>query len=408
MIDRLSRALLSALLRRIKVGSLVVVEDGRRRQYGSGPPSAIVQVRSRRFWRMLLRGSRGMAQAYAEGAWDTPDLVAVIRVAARNAAGLDRLRAAFAPLWYPVQYLRALRSRSTRIRNRRNIAAHYDLGNELFERMLDPTMSYSCAVFDEEGMTLEEASVAKLERVCQKLDLGPDDHMLEIGTGWGGLAIHAARTRGCRVTTTTLSREQHDYAVEQIRRAGLADRITVVMEDYRDLRGRYDKLVSIEMIEAVGWRHTGKFFAKCAELLTPRGSMLLQAITIDDRAYQVEKASRSFINEYIFPGGCLPSLEVITRNLARRTDMQAVALEDLTVHYVETLRRWRHKFDANAGELARLGYDEHFRRLWTLYLCYCEAGFAERRICDVQLLLAKPQAMIEPRPASARSATRAA
>jgi cyclopropane-fatty-acyl-phospholipid synthase len=407
MIDRLSRSLLSALLARVKVGSLVVVEGGRRREYGSGPPTATVHVRSPRFWRMLLRGSRGMAQAYAEGAWDTPDLVAVIRVAARNATRLDRLRTVFAPLWYPVQYFRALGSRSTRVRNRRNIAAHYDLGNELFERMLDPTMSYSCAVFDDEGMTLEEASVAKLERVCEKLDLGPDDQVLEIGSGWGGFAIHAARTRGCRVTTTTLSREQRDYAIRQIRHAGLSDRITVLMEDYRDLRGRYDKLVSIEMIEAVGWRHTGKFFAKCAELLSPHGSMLLQAITIDDRAYHVEKASRSFIKEYIFPGGCLPSLEVIARTLARHTDMQTVALEDLTGHYVETLRRWRHRFDANVGELAELGYDERFRRLWTLYLCYCEAGFAERRICDVQLLLAKPQAMIEPRPTSARGAVAA-
>jgi cyclopropane-fatty-acyl-phospholipid synthase len=404
MIDRLCRGVISLLLARIKIGTLVVVDGRSRREYGSGPPTATVQMRSPRVWRMLMRGSRGMAQAYAEGAWDSPDLVAVIRLGARNAVGLDRLRSVVAPLWYPTQYLRALRSRSTRRRNRRNIAAHYDLGNELFERMLDPTMSYSCALFHDEGMTLEEASIAKFERVCEKLDLRSDDHLLEIGTGWGGLAIHAARTRGCRVTTTTISREQHDYAVEQIRRAGLGGQITVLMQDYRDLDGRYDKLVSIEMIEAVGWRHTGKFFAKCSELLTPQGAMLLQAITIDDRAYQVEKASRSFINEYIFPGGCLPSLEVITRNLARHTDMQTVALEDLTGHYVETLRRWRHRFAANAAELEPLGYDEHFRRLWTLYLCYCEAGFAERRICDVQLLLAKPRAMVEPRPASARSA----
>jgi cyclopropane-fatty-acyl-phospholipid synthase len=404
MIDRLCRALLSLLLTRIKVGSLVVSDGRKRRTYGSGPPAATVQLRSPRIWRMLLRGSRGMAEAYAQGAWDSPDLVAVIRLGARNAGSLDRLRSIFAPLWYPAQYLRALRIRSTRSRNRRNIAAHYDLGNELFERMLDPTMSYSCAVFDDDGMTLEQASIAKLERVCEKLDLQPDDHVLEIGTGWGGFALYASRTRGCQVTTTTISQEQRDYAVERIRRAGLSDRVTVLMEDYRDLRGTYDKLVSIEMIEAVGWRHTGKFFAKCSELLTPSGSMLLQAITIDDRAYHVEKASRSFINEYIFPGGSLPSLEVIARDLARRTDMQTVALEDLTVHYVETLRRWRHQFLANAEELAGLGYDERFRRLWTLYLCYCEAGFAERRICDVQLLLAKPEAMVEPRPVTAHSA----
>ena len=257
--------------------------------------------------------------------------------------------------------------------------------------MLDPTMMYSCALFEEEGMTLEEASVAKLERVCEQLEIGPEDHVLEIGTGWGGFALHAAQTRGCHVTTTTISREQHDYAVERVQRAGLSDRITVLMRDYRDLTGSYDKLVSIEMIEAVGWQHIGKFFAKCSDLLTPHGAMLLQAITIDDRAYEVEKASKSFIKEYIFPGGCLPSMEIITRHVARQTDLQTVGLQDITDSYVETLRRWRMNFAAHSEELAALGYDESFQRLWTLYLAYCEGGFAERRICDVQLLLAKPQ-----------------
>jgi cyclopropane-fatty-acyl-phospholipid synthase len=253
-------------------------------------------------------------------------------------------------------------------------------------------MSYSCAVFEDPGMTLEEAQLAKLERICDKLDLGPRDHLLEIGTGWGGLAVHAAMTRGCRVTTTTISREQHAHAVDSVRRAGLEDRVTVLLEDYRELTGCYDKLVSIEMIEAVGWRHTGAFFAKCSELLAPHGAMLLQAIAIDDRAYEVEKASRSFMNTRIFPGGCLPSLEVMTRAAARRTDLQIVGLEDLTPHYVETLRRWRERF-SEARDLAELGYDERFRRLWTLYLSYCEAGFAERRILDLQLLLVKPRGL---------------
>jgi cyclopropane-fatty-acyl-phospholipid synthase len=257
--------------------------------------------------------------------------------------------------------------------------------------MLDRTMSYSCAVFDDGTTSLDDAQVAKLELICDKLDLGPEDHLLEIGTGWGGLAVHAAATRGSRVTTTTISREQHDHAVTEVRRAGLDDRVTVLLEDYRDLTGDYDKLVSIEMIEAVGWQHIGAFFAKCSELLCADGAMLLQAITIDDRAYEVEKASRSFINTHIFPGGCLPSLEVIVRNVAHRTDMQPVGLEDLTPHYVETLRCWERNFAAHAGALADLGYDERFRRLWTLYLKYCEAGFAERRICDIQLTLAKPR-----------------
>jgi len=391
VIDRVARWLVSLLLGRIRTGTLTVIEDGARRVYGSGPPAATIHVRSATMWRMALRGSRGLADAYADGLWESPDLAALVRLAARNAAGLDRLRALIAPVRVPFQRVRAYLRRSTRHRRRRDIAAHYDLGNELFSRMLDPTMSYSCAVFGEGAATLEEAQVAKLELICDKLSLRPSDHMLEIGTGWGALAVHAAATRGCRVTTTTISREQHDHAVAAVRSAGLEDRVTVLLRDYRDLTGRYDKLVSIEMIEAVGWRHIGAFFAKCSELLADDGAMLLQAITIDDRAYEIEKASRSFINTHIFPGGCLPSLEVIARNVARRTDMQTVALDDLTPHYVETLRSWERNFAAHAGALADHGYDERFRRLWTLYLKYCEAGFAERRICDIQLTLAKPR-----------------
>ncbi|HTU87872.1 MAG TPA: cyclopropane-fatty-acyl-phospholipid synthase family protein [Solirubrobacteraceae bacterium] len=391
MIDRICRWLLSRFLRRIARGSLTVIEDGEPRVYGSALPAATMIVRSSRTWRMGLMGSRGLADAYADGHWDSPDLVALVRLAARNASGLDRLRARLRPVRVPVQRVRARLQPSTPRRRRRDIAAHYDLGNELFSRMLDPSMSYSCAVFAEAGLSLEQAQVAKLELICEKLALAPDDHLLEIGTGWGALAVHAARTRGCRVTTTTISREQREYALSAVKRAGVQDRVTVLLDDYRALTGRYDKLVSIEMIEAVGWRGTDAFFAKCSELLVPDGAMLLQAIAIDDRAYEVEKASRSFINTHIFPGGCLPSLEVIARGVARHTDMQMTHLEDLTAHYVETLRRWRRSFTAHAGELTELGFDEHFRRLWTLYLAYCEAGFAERRILDVQLLLAKPQ-----------------
>ena len=391
MTDRLARWLVSLMLRRIQVGSLLVVDGERRRTYGSGAPTATVHVRNACMWRMLLRGSRGLAEAYAQGAWDSPDLVAVIRLAARNATVLDRLRAMLAPARAPALRIRAIVRRSTRQRSRRQIAAHYDLGNELFSRMLDPTMSYSCAVFEHDAMTLEEASIAKLERVCEKLDLGRDDQVLEIGTGWGSFAIHAARTRGCHVTTTTISREQHDYAVAQVRRAGLSDRVTVLMKDYRDLRGGYDKLVSIEMIEAVGWRHIGTFFAKCSKLLTPNGAMLLQAITIDERAYNVEKAKRSFANTHVFPGGCLPSLAVISRSVASVTDMRPIQFEDITAHYVRTLRCWRENFLAQLERVRSLGYDGHFQRMWELYLAYCEGGFGGGRIANVQLLLAKPK-----------------
>jgi len=394
MTRRVSRWLVSVLLRRIRVGSLLVVEGDERRVYGSGAPIATVRLHSSRVWPMLLRGSRGLAEALAQGLWDSPDLVALIRLAARNAGGLDRLRARLAPVRGPLQRAAALLRPGTKRRARREISAHYDLGNELFARMLDPTMTYSCAIFEHDGMTLEQAQVAKLERICEKLELGPQDRVIEIGSGWGAFALYAARTRGCHVTTTTISREQHDYVVEQVQGAGLEDRITVLMDDNRELRGRFDKLVSIEMIEAVGWRQLGTFLAKCSELLAADGAMLLQAITIDDRAYEVEKASKSFINTYIFPGGCLPSIAVITRQLAKRTDLQAAGLEDLTPHYVETLRRWRANFTASTAALAGLSYDERFRRIWTLYLAYCEAGFAERRICDIQLLLTKSRSQL--------------
>jgi len=389
--NRLARALIELLLRRLRTGTLTVSEpDGRERTYGAGGPSARVSVHSPRAWRRLLRGSLGLADAYAEGLWDSPDLVALVRLAARNAALADRPRQRLAPLTRPLRHARALARPATRRRRRRDIAAHYDLGDQLFSRMLDETMTYSCAVFDSPRATLEEAQRAKLELVCRKLELSPQDRVLEIGTGWGSFALHAASTRGCQVTTTTISENQYEHARELVRRAGLTDRVTVLREDYRDLRGRYDKLVSIEMIEAVGFRHTGGFLARCARLLEPHGAMLLQAITIDDRLYEVEKASRSFIKERIFPGGSLPSLHSLTGELARHTDLQLVSLQDITADYVRTLRCWRERFAANAPALRELGYDEHFQRLWTLYLAYCEAGFAERRICDVQLLLAKP------------------
>jgi cyclopropane-fatty-acyl-phospholipid synthase len=389
--ERGARSIALRLLRAIGRGQLTIVERGQRRVFGRGAPQATVQINSSRTWPLLLRGSRGLAEAYMQGLWDSPDLTAVIRVAARNATALDAWRRRLAPARVPLQAIRGIRAGNTRDRSRRDIADHYDLGNELFELMLDDTMMYSCAYFPQREMTLTEGSVAKLELVCEKLDLQPGDRVLEIGTGWGGLATYAASTRGCRVTTTTISREQCEFARERVKAAGVADRVTVLCQDYRDLVGRFDKLVSIEMIEAVGWRDFGTFFDHCSNLLSADGSMLLQSITIDDRAYEVEKASPSFIRSYIFPGGCLPSLEVISRCLAARTDMRTVGLEDLTPHYAETLRRWRGNFEAASARLQQLGYDERFRRLWRLYLAYCEAGFSERRIGLVQMLLAKPQ-----------------
>ena len=389
--ERVARRVVFAAFARIRSGMLTVAEHGEPiRTFGAGEPLGLISVRSPAVWPALLRGSRGLAESYRDGLWDSPDLAGLIRVGARNAGGLDKLRRALRPVLTPLQVAAGTRRRNTRHASRKQIAAHYDLGNALFELMLDPTMTYSCAWFPHEGMTLEEASVAKFELICERLQLMPGDHLLEIGSGWGGLAIHAARTRGCRVTTTTISREQHLYASERVREAGLEDQVEVLLQDYRDLRGRYDKLVSVEMIEAVGWRNLGVFFRHCSELLEDDGLMLLQAITIDDRAYEVEKRSPSFIRTYIFPNGCLPSLEVLARHVGHDTDMRVIGLQDLTDSYVLTLREWRATFDRHADRLERLGYDEPFRRMWRLYLAYVEAGFAERRIGDVQMLLAKP------------------
>jgi cyclopropane-fatty-acyl-phospholipid synthase len=392
--SRLARSIVLRLLRRVHGGELEIVEGAERHTFGEAvgpsPLRVTLEVRSPGFYRALLRGSVGLCESYMDGLWECEDLVGLTRIAALNVHALDDLRRALAPVLIPAQrWVRWLRS-NTIERSRRQIAAHYDLGNDLFELFLDRTMMYSCAVFDSPQATLEEASLAKLERICAKLALEPTDHVLEIGTGWGGFAVYAAENYGCHVTTTTISCEQHAYATERVRAAGLEDRVTVLLEDYRALEGRYDKLVSIEMIEAVGWQNFPTYFRRCSELLAADGAMLLQAIVIDDRAYHVEKAGKSFINTYIFPGGCLPSLEVISRQLPRVTDLRQVHMEDITAHYATTLAYWRERFLAASGRLADLGYDERFRRLWDLYLSYCEGGFRERRIQDVQLLLAKP------------------
>ncbi len=390
MTERTARRIALTLLRRIHVGRLTIVEGECRTVIGEGAPQATIVVRSPRTWREVLRGGLGLGESYADGLWDTPDLTAVIELAARNMGGIDELRRRLSPVREPYQRGRQLLTRNTPQRAREGIHAHYDLGNDLFSAILDPTMTYSCAVFERRDQSLQEAQEAKLERMCRKLDIGEGDRVLEIGTGWGSFAVHAARTRGCHVTTTTISDEQHALAVKRVADAGLSDRVTVLHQDYRELEGTFDKLVSIEMIEAVGWKDFGTFFDVCARRLEANGAMALQAITVDDRLYDVEKASRTFIRKHIFPDGCLPSIEVIARAVARHSDLRMVALEDITAHYPETLRRWRENLDANAELLAQRGYDERFQRIWRLYLCWCEAGFDARRISDVQIVLGKP------------------
>jgi cyclopropane-fatty-acyl-phospholipid synthase len=400
----IARAIVTRFLRGIEGGTLTVIEPWRTHVFGDRDEALRVTVtlHDAGVWRALLRGSTGMGTTYMEGRWDADDVTALVRLAARNARKLDRLRTRFAVFVRPLQQLRGGRA-NTVTRSRRQIARHYDLGNDLFAAMLDDRMVYSSAIFATSQTALEDAQVAKLDAICAKLELRPDDHLLEIGTGWGALAIHAASRYACRVTTTTISREQHAEATERVRAAGLEDRVTVLLRDYRELTDTYDKLVAIEMIEAVGWRNFECFFEHVSALLEPDGLALLQAILIDDRAYDVEKAGRSFITTFIFPGGALPSMEIMARCIRRNTDLQWLDVEDLTADYVLTLRHWRERFVAASAELAAAGYDRRFQRLWELYLRYCEAGFMERRITDVQALFAKPGYRVNMRPLTASS-----
>jgi cyclopropane-fatty-acyl-phospholipid synthase len=395
MINALCRQIVLTLLRATRHGTLELREDDRTYIFGrtgsAGDPAVRIEVRDPRVYRALLRASLGLSEAYADGWFDCSDLPELARLAALNMPATDRWRRALRPLVaLPQAGLRWL-ARNTPARARRQIAAHYDIGNDLFGLMLDDTMMYSCAIFEQPDVSLHEAQLTKLDRICAKLQLSPSDHVLEIGTGWGGFAIHAASNYGCRVTTTTISQAQLALARERVVAAGVDDRVTLLLEDYRNLTGTFDKLVSIEMIEAVGWQYFDTFFKRCAALLKPEGAMLLQAITIDGRAYHIEKAKKSFANTHVFPGGCLPSLEVISRSVARVTDLRPVHLEDITAHYVRTLHCWRENFNAQLDRVRSLGYDGRFQRTWELYLAYCEGGFGGGRIADVQLLLAKPR-----------------
>jgi cyclopropane-fatty-acyl-phospholipid synthase len=393
MRDGLARAAVTALMSRgVRSGRIEVVEGGERRVFGPAGADlgATVTVRDPAAWRGPLRGSVGLGEGYVNGLWETDDLVALIRIAARELRDLDGLRGAVARPRGLLHRVRRLVPENTRTGARKNISAHYDLGNDLFASFLDERMMYSCGYFPRAGASLEEAQLAKLGRICERLRLNRDTHLLEIGSGWGGLAVHAAREHGCRVTTTTISREQHELARARVREAGLEDRVTVLLEDYRDLRGSYDRLVSVEMIEAVGWQYFDDFFRRCDRLLAPDGAMLLQAITIDDGIYEAEKAARSFANTHVFPGGCLPSLAAIGDSVRRVTSMREVWLDDITAHYPPTLAAWRERFLGAWERLRAHGYDERFRRLWDFYLCSSEAGFRERRIGDVQALFAKP------------------
>lgn len=391
-LDALGRRILLGRLARLAHGRLFLEEAwGGRHEFGrDDAPRATLVVRDPRFYRaIVLGGHLGAVEAYLDGWWDTDDLTALVQVMVRNHEVLDSLEGGWARLAQPVRRAWHTWRRNSRRGSRRNIAAHYDLGNEFFSQFLDDTLTYSCGIFEGPDATLRDASIAKYDRICRKLDLTPGDHVIEIGTGWGGFALHAAGRYGCRVTTTTISGAQHALATERIADAGLSDRVTILQTDYRDLTGTFDKLVSIEMIEAVGHRFYGAFFRKCAELLRPGGRMALQAITIDPRFYDRARREVDFIKRYIFPGANIPSLPVLRRAAEGRARLSLLHLEDITPHYAETLKRWRQNFIARRDRLRALGFSEEFRRLWQFYFCYCEGGFRERFLGDVQMVFAR-------------------
>jgi cyclopropane-fatty-acyl-phospholipid synthase len=403
-LESLARRVVRARLESLRNGQIVLTENGRHEGFGAVtedlPLTVQLTVNDPRFYSdIAFGGAVGAGESYIHGCWSCDELTTLVRILVKNRDVLLGMDGGTAYLTKPLQKLFHRLNRNTRDGSRRNIAAHYDLGNDFYALWLDRRMMYSSAIFQHADMSLELAAVAKLDRICRKLDLGPGDHVLEIGTGWGGFAIYAAENYGCRVTTTTISKQQHDYARDAIAKAGLQDRITLLRSDYRDLEGQYDKLVSIEMIEAVGHEYHDTYFGKCCALLKRDGLMLLQAITIADQHYERAKNTVDFIKRYIFPGGCLTSVTAMSDTLTRVTDMRIVDLEDIGPHYATTLQRWRERFFDNIDAIRGMGFSEEFIRMWHYYLCYCEGGFLERAIGNVQMLMMRPDA----RPAARRA-----
>lgn len=381
-------------LQQLRQGHLLISDPLGQAGFGNPGEKAIrLEVHDfRAYPKIAAHGTIGAAEAYMQGMWHSSSLTSLVQLMVANRDVMEGIESGPAHLLAPLQRLRHWLHRNTRRGARRNIGAHYDLGNEFYELFLDPTMSYSAGIFPAVDSSLEEAAIHKLDVICRKLALGPRDHLLEIGTGWGGLALHAARHFGCRVTTTTISRRQREYALDRIEAAGLGERITVLDSDYRDLEGQYDKLVSVEMIEAVGLGFLGDYFRVCSERLRPGGRMLLQGIVIADEFYEQARRTVDFIQKYIFPGGALPSLGAIRETVSRHTELKLADLQDIGEHYARTLRAWRQRFLAQLPAVRRLGYSEDFIRMWEFYLAYCEGGFLEGSISDVQLVFDKPAA----------------
>ncbi|GGA68538.1 cyclopropane-fatty-acyl-phospholipid synthase [Neiella marina] len=391
---KLLTRMLVALLEQLKVGQLTLRdENGWQQSYGdpqSDLAAEIVVLDSQFYKAVVSGGSIGAAEAYMNGWWDSPDLTMVIRLMAANMATLDAIESQSSPLKRLIMKLVHKFNGNTVSGSKRNIAHHYDLSNAFYQLFLDETMMYSSGVYPDAESSLLQASEHKLKLVCDDLELTDADHLLEIGTGWGGLACFAAKNYGCKVTTTTISYAQYQFAQQRVKDAGLEQQVTVLKEDYRKLQGTYSKLISIEMIEAVGYEHLSTFFDRCSSLVRDNGKMLLQVITIADQRERYYRRNVDFIQRYIFPGGYLPSVAVLADKVAQYSDLAIRQVRDIGLDYARTLKDWRDNFDGQLEQVKALGFDDRFIRMWRFYLCYCEGGFHERSISTVQMVLDKP------------------
>ncbi|WP_438467439.1 class I SAM-dependent methyltransferase [Marinomonas sp. PE14-40] len=389
-----SRRIIFALLSQLKDAQLELIETHDSHFFGDENTDLKGQIviSDLSFYQdVLANGSIGAAEAFLDSKWTSPDLTKVIQVMARNSMELDKIER-------NMRWLSKLKNLFLRRKNinseqgsKRNILAHYDIGNDLYQGFLDTSMQYSSAIYNDKAQNLSQAQINKMKTICERLSLTANDHVVEVGTGWGGLAIYMAQNYGCKVTTTTISDAQFDYAQKQVNELGLEDKITLLKQDYRKLSGQYDKLVSIEMIEAVGHEFLPTFFSTCSNLLKPSGKMLIQSITIADTRYEQYRKGVDFIQKYIFPGGCLPSIAEMSRHFEKSTDMVIHQINDIGLHYARTLDDWKQAFEKEWEQLKQLGYNEEFKRLWLFYLSYCEGAFLERVISTHHIVARKPR-----------------
>jgi len=402
--QKAARGVLFQCLQKMEIGCLTVIESFKTEtterserfstpngEYNGEPVVATIEVKNPGFYsRILQGGSIAAGEAYMDGWWDSPDLTALMKLMALNMRALDKLEEQGSWLTRLLYKFSHWTNRNSQENSRKNIHAHYDLGNNLYEAFLDTNMLYSSALYNEVGDSLEQAQINKMDRLCQQLELKASDHIIEIGTGWGAMAIYMAEQYGCQVTTTTISEEQHAYAEQKIKERGLEGKITLLKEDYRNLTGTYDKLVSIEMIEAVGKQFLPSYIKKCESLLKSGGLMAIQAITIADQRYDYYSNNVDFIQKYIFPGGFLPSVTSLTQATTKYSDLVTRDLFDIGLDYAKTLNEWHHRFNQAESEVRSFGYDDRFVRMWRYYLSYCEGGFLARTISAVHMTFQRP------------------